>query len=185
MLVREPLPDSLDRLDLVEAVNDVLPDLKGIQRPSLHPLKIHEVLQAVLRVEAVELSRRKSLCIVPHPGFEPVRIENCGPMPMHLFQTVRVQLGLMPAALRIDGCFLGLNDGQGVSVVVPEDIVRVADAGVRGLMFDLDFFSDFSRTVEPLAHIPARAGELSVDQARARCRLVELKRLHGFVCRVC
>lgn len=71
-----------------------------------------------------------------------IGVENHGPLAVHLLQGVGIQLGLFLTGAGIDLRFLGLHNGKRLAVVVPQDVVAIALAGLGGLMRNLDFLAD-------------------------------------------
>ena len=98
---------------------------------------------------------------------------------MHLFQSVRIQLGLLLAQLGADGGFLRFDHGQRLPVVVPEHIIRIADAGFRGLMLDFLFLGHFAGVGAIDTDIPADGSQFGIDQPFASGSLVKAQRICG------
>ena len=83
------------------------------------------------------------------------------------FKAIGVEFGLMAAKFSIGRGLLCLDDGQRVTVVVPENVVGVADARGRGLAIDLDFLADLRRALDTFCDIPADARQHAIDEARS------------------
>lgn len=73
---------------------------------------------------------------------------------MLAFETVRIQpcLGLAPVG--VVGGLLGLNHGERLAVVVPEDVIGGALAGGRRLVIDFNLLADVFRASAVGADVP-------------------------------
>lgn len=173
-LVREPLRDALDRLELVDAVGDGEVRLDARERLLVRAL-VDQVLEAVLRVDAVDLAGRVALRVVPHLDVDAVGGEDHGPLPGGLLQAGRVHAGLLAANARVLGGALHLEDGEGLAVVAVEDVVGVAVARRRRDLVQLDLLPDLLGVLSAEADVPPGFEQERVDELAPRGRLVQLE----------
>jgi hypothetical protein len=120
----ERLGHRSDGALLVVALHDRPIDGGILQRPS-GGAPLDEQLELVLGVEALDLARGIER-VVPEVMGVAVGVEDDGPLPGHLLQAVRVQLGLALADLGILAGALGLDQPQRQAVVAPEHVVHEA-----------------------------------------------------------
>src|SRR6185312_621123 len=111
LLLVEPLNDFLDGFELIEPIDDFT--ARGDFRPWLTLSDLEPpILQAVLRVEAINFAGRFISGLVPEPHVVPVRVVDERSDAELLLQPIGVKLGLSSAGLCIDRRLLGLDDGQ-------------------------------------------------------------------------
>jgi len=90
MAIGKPLGDALDRLDLIKSIDDADIGLKRIKRLPARPLKVHEILQAVLRIVTEHFSRRITQDVIPHPNVVAICIEDDWALSVHLLKAVGI-----------------------------------------------------------------------------------------------
>ena len=119
-LLLEVRGDGFDRFDLVGAVGNAQLGVVFLQRGDAILALIGEVFQAVLAVDAVHRAIGVVLLVVPDKGFVAVAVENHRALHAHALETVGVHARLFAPGLQADiAGFLGLDHGQGLTVVAP------------------------------------------------------------------
>lgn len=86
---------------------------------------VDQQLQFVFLVEPLHLAGR-IVQIIPGPGFVAVGKENERTLPLHTFQTVSIQLGLLLADAGVLPGPLGFDHRQRQAVVAPQDVIDKA-----------------------------------------------------------
>lgn len=114
----------------------------------------------VLGVEALDDAGWVVL-VVPKPGGVAVGVEDEGPLPVHFFQTVGVEFGLLAALAGVAGGLFGFDEGQRAAIVSPEYVIYVAFPLAVGHPGDFVFGDVLA------LRVPARFAQEHVNQVFA------------------
>ena len=179
MAVGKTLGNAREGFDLVQPPSDVVGHRHLGQILAIAALEAGAVLQGIARIEAVDLPWRITAGIVPYPDVVAVGVENHRPLAVHFFQAVGVIFGLLLADARILEGFLGLDHGQRLAVVVPQNVIGIADAGLGGLVLDFDLLPHLFSGLAVFVNIPAGGAQIAVDQPLAGVVFAETQRGGG------
>ncbi len=83
------------------------------------------------------------------------------------------------ALLGVFGRLLHFDNGEGGSVIVPQDVVGIADTGTRRLVEDFLFLGDLHRICAVYTYVPKGDGDEAVDKALPRFGLAETEYVCG------
>ena len=184
MFLAESLAHFLDGLDLVQSLaDDILFGFDRFKRFFAVPLP-DEVLQAVFGIEAEDAPGRIVLGIIPDEDVKAVGVEDDRSLIVLFFQPIGVNLCLGAALFRADSGFLRFDNCQGLSVVIPENIVGVTDTAFSRLVTNFDLLANFFSTGAVGGNIPARCKQLLVDQPFSGGGLVKPEGIGCFSARV-
>ena len=179
-LLLEALAHALDGLELVHALGDAEVRGDGGERLFVLPL-VEQVLEAVLRVEAVDLARRVPLRVVPDVDVDAVRVEDDGALAGLLLEARGVDARLLGADARVLGGLLRLDDSERLAVVAVEDVVGVALARLRRHRREPHLLAHLLGALAVRADVPACVEQLLVDEPVARRLLAQLKDVGCFL----
>ena len=113
-----------DRLLLVRAIRDPVIDRDRRQRLWLLRPPLHQPRQVLLTEDPAHLPRRP-MHIIPEMRLKPIRQKNERPRAIHLFQRIRIELGLLRPRLCIPARPLRLHHRERPSILPEKHIIRL------------------------------------------------------------
>ena len=173
-VVLEALGDALDRFELVHAVGDGEVRL-DVGKRLLSSALVDQVLEAVLRVEAIDLAVRVALRVVPQEDVDAIGEEHDGAHAGRLLERVGVLARLLASCARVLRGLLRLDDPERLAVVAVEHVVGEAIAARRGEARELQLLLHLLGILAIDADVPSGGEQGLVDEAAARGRFVELE----------
>ncbi|MDT4838995.1 hypothetical protein FQZ97_727740 [compost metagenome] len=112
--------DRLDGFNLIGAVSDMQIRVMTLQNRFAVLALVDQVFEAVLAVEAIHRAVGVVLRVVPDEGFVAVAVENHRALHAHALESIGVHARLFAPGFQADiAGFLGLDHGQGLTVVAP------------------------------------------------------------------